>query len=247
MPLRLTLAALHILVSACASRGPYHEAAHGIDHSLSGATARRSFVAQYALESGRQPFDQTSLQASRGLNRYVSLCCQIATRVPAAAVDHAAETRLVACMQEAGWEREFIEAPSKVHNTRSTGPRGQPALKSIPSGPRPVNSVVRFRSMSYVQVRFWGRGIRVPCEDGSDPIVGFYTTRRVWARSKTEAEQKAQALVLADWTSGPYAASNQGQVPALQLEDAFHIGWLRGLLTKRPAGYSFYRYESTDT
>ena len=91
-----------------------------------------------------------------------------------------------------------------------------------------------------MNVMFLGTGVLVPHEDSIDPIIGFYTTRRVWASSSSVAERKAEALVIEEWTSGQYAQSNKGAVPALKVESIRQVGLLRGLLTRRPAGYTFY-------
>jgi len=91
-----------------------------------------------------------------------------------------------------------------------------------------------------MNITFLGTGVLVPHEDSADPIIGFYTTRRVWATSPAVAEKEAKQLVLGEWTSGPYAQSNKGALPVLNVESICQIGLLRGLFTRRPTGYTFY-------
>lgn len=91
-----------------------------------------------------------------------------------------------------------------------------------------------------MNVTFLGTGVLVPHEDSADPIVGFYTTRRVWATSPALAEVEAKQLVLDEWTSGQYAQANKGAVPVLNVESIRQVGLLQGLFTKRPTGYAFY-------
>ena len=94
--------------------------------------------------------------------------------------------------------------------------------------------------MPFMNVLFSGTGVLVPHEDSDDPIIGFYTTRRVWATSAASAEAEAKQLVLEEWTSGHYAQSNKGAVPVLKVESIRHVGLLRGFFSRRPAGYTFY-------
>jgi hypothetical protein len=85
-----------------------------------------------------------------------------------------------------------------------------------------------------------GTGIEVPCpEDGGEPIIGFFTTRLVKARTVDEAEGKAKEMVLSDWTVGEYASINQGGTPALKVDTVYSASWWQSLKYKN-TGHTFY-------
>ena len=98
--------------------------------------------------------------------------------------------------------------------------------------------------MPYFRVTLSGSGISYPFEDGSDPVIGFFTTRDVRASDFESAGHLAKELVLAEWRdSGPYAAANRGAIPSLVVENSFPIGMLEGIFGRKPAGYSFYTHD----
>ncbi len=95
--------------------------------------------------------------------------------------------------------------------------------------------------MSYFRVMLSGTGVSYGFDDGSDPAVGFFTTRTVAADDLPSAERSARELVLAEWQpGGEYVAGNRGSLPALALEDARRVGYLRGLFGRKGGGYAFY-------
>lgn len=97
--------------------------------------------------------------------------------------------------------------------------------------------------MPYFQVRLSGEGIRLPLDEG-DPMIGFFTTRVVKADDLRHAGQLAQENVMSEWREGgQYANHNEGSAPKLVVEASFPIGLLRGIFGRKPAGYSFYRYD----
>jgi hypothetical protein len=74
------------------------------------------------------------------------------------------------------------------------------------------------------------------------PIIGFFTTRIVRAKSLDEAEEKAKAMVLTDWTSGEYASSNVGSRPILRVDSVYGSNWWQHLRFKNK-GHSFFAEE----
>jgi hypothetical protein len=98
--------------------------------------------------------------------------------------------------------------------------------------------------MPFFRVMLCGIGISLPAEDGSDPAIGFYTTRDVFAANAENASKKAIDLVLKHWKpGGSYAAANQGAVPILTLDKSWRVGYLYGLFGRKPSGYVFYSHE----
>ena len=95
--------------------------------------------------------------------------------------------------------------------------------------------------MSYFRVMLSGTGILYGFDDGSDPAIGFFTTRIVKADDLLDAERSAKELVLSEWQrGGAYMAENRGSVPALVIEDACPISYFRGLFGHKRGGYAFY-------
>lgn len=71
------------------------------------------------------------------------------------------------------------------------------------------------------------------------PIIGFFTTRLVKARTVDEAEDKAKKIVLTDWTVGEYASVNQGGTPTLKVDAVYFASWWHSLRFKN-TGHIFY-------
>lgn len=95
--------------------------------------------------------------------------------------------------------------------------------------------------MPYFRVMLSGRAISYGFDDGSDPAIGFFTTRTVKANDHRNAERLAKESVLLEWQSGgEYAERNHGSLPTLAAEDVRPIGYLRGLFGRRDGGYAFY-------
>jgi hypothetical protein len=98
--------------------------------------------------------------------------------------------------------------------------------------------------MPFFRVMLSGTGISLPCEDGSAPIVGFYTTCDVHASSLEQATKEATDLVLKQWLpGGSYAAANQGAVPTVTLDKSWRVNFLWGLFGRKSSGYVFYPHK----
>ncbi|WP_342316663.1 hypothetical protein [Lysobacter sp. FW306-1B-D06B] len=98
--------------------------------------------------------------------------------------------------------------------------------------------------MPYFKVRLSGAGISYPFADGSDPVIGFFTTRVVKAPDLGQAQAAATSLVLSEWLpGGPYAADNAGSPPTLSIEEAWPIGLFSGFFGAAPDGYTFYTHD----
>ena len=96
--------------------------------------------------------------------------------------------------------------------------------------------------MPYFKVTLSGRGIDMPFDGTS--VVGFFTTRLVRAMDLAAAEHRAKDLVLSEWRAGgAYTSANRGSVPALAVEESFPVGFLDGMLGRKPSGYTFYTHE----
>ena len=93
-------------------------------------------------------------------------------------------------------------------------------------------------------VRLAGSGISYPSTDGEAPIIGFFTTRLVTAPDRLQAHQLAMEVVLAEWRSGgAYAEGNIGTLPNLIVDESWPVGFLTGIFSRRPSGYTFYAQE----
>jgi hypothetical protein len=98
--------------------------------------------------------------------------------------------------------------------------------------------------MPFFRVILSGEGICLPFDDGSDPAIGFFTTRDVRAACIEHATRVATDLVLTEWhPGGKYAAANKGASPVVALDKSWQIGLLRGIFGRKPAGYTFYSHE----
>jgi len=97
--------------------------------------------------------------------------------------------------------------------------------------------------MPYFQVTLSGRGIRISGKEHAEAIVGFVTTRIVRANDKEEAARIATGQVAQEWAHGSYASKNQGGRPSLGLDSSERIGFLKGFLGRKRAGYAFYAHE----
>ena len=95
--------------------------------------------------------------------------------------------------------------------------------------------------MKTFAIRIEGTGINLLVQDGSDPAIGFFTTRWVKALSETNAQELAKASILSEWTGvGEYGAANKGELPALIVEAVWTIGFVRATFCRKPGGYTFY-------
>src|SRR5262245_18785182 len=96
--------------------------------------------------------------------------------------------------------------------------------------------------MPFYNIRVHGEGIRMPAPTGGPPIVGFYTSRVVWARSEAAASERALSAVGVLWTRGPLAVSNIGQPPLLSVDAVNEVGF-GAWLTAPNRGHTFYQEE----
>ena len=95
--------------------------------------------------------------------------------------------------------------------------------------------------MPFFKVRLSGAGIDYPFVDGSDPMIGFFATRAVRAKSIEHARDLAKESILSEWRIGSrYAKDNRGSIPALVVEESWPIGLIEGLFGRKPSGYTFY-------
>lgn len=95
--------------------------------------------------------------------------------------------------------------------------------------------------MTVFAVMFEGRGIRVPTDGEAEPIIGFFTTRVVRAKSPDSAIEIAKALILQEWETGKYEQTNTGSLPELSVEMVSRPSWYQMLFRRIPTkGYSFY-------
>jgi len=95
--------------------------------------------------------------------------------------------------------------------------------------------------MPYFRVMLSGTGISYVFGDGSEPAIGFFTTRIVKANDLLHAHQSAKELILSEWRlGGDYAADNRGALPTLSIENSLSIGYPSGLFGRKGGGYAFY-------
>jgi hypothetical protein len=93
--------------------------------------------------------------------------------------------------------------------------------------------------MPYFRVMVHGGGIDVPGTEGTDSVIGFYTTRVVRAGSPDRAAERAKDVVAREWGKEPYKSSNRGLPPQLTVESVTKTTLLESL-TFRNSGYSLY-------
>jgi hypothetical protein len=96
--------------------------------------------------------------------------------------------------------------------------------------------------MPFYNIRVHGEGIRMPGPTGGSPIVGFYTSRVVWAKSEAAASERVLAAVGALWTTGTLAVSNTGQPPVLSVDAVDEVGFGAWLIAPN-RGHTFYQEE----
>ena len=93
--------------------------------------------------------------------------------------------------------------------------------------------------MPFFCVILHGDGIAL--EDETDTIIGFYTTRVVYANDKDVAVEKAKKKVLKEWTNGKYSKFNTGNNPRFDVDKIFEVGIWGAFFEKRSrSGYTFY-------
>ncbi len=95
--------------------------------------------------------------------------------------------------------------------------------------------------MPYFQIVFHGTGIKLAVKHSDIPIVGFFTTRIVWASDPEAAVDIGLRQVLTDWGGdAEYGASNGGLFPSITADEISPVGFFSGLLKTKRFGYSFY-------
>ena len=84
-----------------------------------------------------------------------------------------------------------------------------------------------------------GEGIRLALDEG-EPVIGFFATRVVFGKDEKFAENKAKAILLAEWRRDGLYANDQGLGPKLNTVECSKITFLNAILKKR-SGFTFYR------
>ena len=92
--------------------------------------------------------------------------------------------------------------------------------------------------MPYYQFVIHGSDVRLAAPGLTQPIVGFFTTKRVRAGDPVLAQRIAVAEVLRDWVAG--AKFGAGGIPKLVVESLVRQSVWRAALTRKPGGYTFY-------
>ena len=96
--------------------------------------------------------------------------------------------------------------------------------------------------MPFFNVQVSGEGVRLSLSEESDPIIGFYTTRRVLASDEQHAWQRAMSEVIRDWREGGcFSKQNAGDLQRLTISGSRSLPWTEVFFTRRPSGYTFYR------
>lgn len=96
--------------------------------------------------------------------------------------------------------------------------------------------------MAFYAILINGQGIRMPGSEAAKPIVGFYTSRTIWALDEERARERALRSVRKLWVAGEYARSNEGASPQLTVDSCKRVG-LRAWLVAPNKGHSFYPEE----
>ncbi len=87
-----------------------------------------------------------------------------------------------------------------------------------------------------------GTGITMPSVP--EPIIGFFTARRVKATDEQSAFEEAKRLILEEWQSGEYLDANMGDIPTLKVDSIRSLGFLERLFSRvKYKGYTFYSKE----
>ncbi|MFZ5636732.1 MAG: hypothetical protein ACOY82_09115 [Pseudomonadota bacterium] len=95
--------------------------------------------------------------------------------------------------------------------------------------------------MPCFRVMVEGRGIEMPFYGAATPVVGFFATRQVSARTIEEAERKVVDTIASEWApDGRFSGANRGRAPTLTVEDSWQVDWTTAWLKFRPRGYSFF-------
>lgn len=93
------------------------------------------------------------------------------------------------------------------------------------------------------------RKIRVPClganvEPPGDDIIGFFATRKVWAKDKESAIKAAREGILKEWIKGGYEAVNQGSPPEFSVDRVTELKGFPAMFRKIPSrGFIFFPRE----
>lgn len=98
--------------------------------------------------------------------------------------------------------------------------------------------------MPFFRFLLEGTNLQIPVE-GATPVIGFFTTRVVWANTRAEAEAKALQSVRDLWTTGRYAATPsaaQLTITGSETGPANLWSWLRAPST----GHAFFASESAE-
>lgn len=83
--------------------------------------------------------------------------------------------------------------------------------------------------MPFFNVLVEGSNLFIPSRDGEPPVVGFFTSRVVWASEVRKAERKALRSVRDEWQTGEYArypTSDRLQLAASEVSRSSFSRWL---------------------
>ena len=97
--------------------------------------------------------------------------------------------------------------------------------------------------MPYYRVLIEGKDLRMPEENGSPGIAGFFTTRVVCAGTQSQAEAKALDAVRATWRQPPYVNQPGVERLTISVSEVSRSGFLQWLRAPR-RGHTFYSEES---
>ena len=93
--------------------------------------------------------------------------------------------------------------------------------------------------MPFYRVLVQGRNLRIPGEGGAPGITGFFTSRVVYAGTRSQAESKALGSVQTTWRQSQYLKQPGAEALALAVSDIHESGWLQWLRSPR-SGHTFY-------
>lgn len=83
--------------------------------------------------------------------------------------------------------------------------------------------------MPFFNILVEGSNLFIPGRDGDPPVVGFFTSRVVWASAVHKAEQKALQSVRDEWQTGEYArhpTSDRLQLATSEVSPSSFSRWL---------------------
>ncbi|MCB2113823.1 MAG: hypothetical protein R3C42_03030 [Parvularculaceae bacterium] len=84
-----------------------------------------------------------------------------------------------------------------------------------------------------------GEGIFLKSEP--EPAVGFFATRKVWARDESEAVLNAKKSILKEWQADGFQRENLGEMPRLRVDTVTELKGLSSVTRRIPnRGFIFF-------